>query len=112
MKQKFIDYCKGKVKDLGETRVYNNNIEEDQVYKVLMFSEGLREYENVRIVTHDDAGENLIVIDENNNIVIDTPMIDQIGYASEMLFKYIDTEFYNGILKYWDDLQMDDYFED
>lgn len=110
MKQKFIDYCKGKVKDLGETRAYEDGIEDAQMYRVVAVAEQLREFSNVRIVANEDTGDWLTAIDENNNIVICTPMLDELGYLSMLEFKYIDTEAYNDILEHWDDLQMDDYF--
>lgn len=112
MKQLFKDYCKDKIKDLGETLVYNEVWEEEQAYRVIMTAEGIREYTNVRVVMNEDTEDYLVVIDSDNKIVINTPMIDPIGYAGRMEFKEIDTQFYNDILTYWDDMDMDTYMED
>ena len=110
MKTLFKNYCKDKLADLGHITLHREG--EECTYKVVMTAEGIREFENVRVIIGDDTEDYFVVIDSNDNIVINTPMISPIGYASEMLFKYIDTEFYNDILKYWDDLQMDEYIKE
>lgn len=107
-KQKFIDYCKDKIEDLGDIEI------DDQQYHKLMHTEGIREFEDLYIIADldDYESENLIAINNENEIVIDTPMIDQNGYAGTMQFDKIDKRFYDILMDYWDDLYMDEVIEE
>lgn len=105
-----MDYCKDKLADLGTVTLYNDE-GEGYTYRVAMTAEGIREYDNVRVIVGDDTEDYLVVIDNDNNIVINSPMLDPIGYASRMEFKQIDTDFYNMMLEYWDE-DMDFYIEE
>lgn len=107
-KQKFIDYCKDKIEDLGDIEI------DDQQYHKLMHTEGIREFEDLYIIADldDYESENLIAINNENKIVIDTPMIDQNGYAATMQFDKIDKRFYDILMDYWDDLYMDEMIEE
>ena len=39
-------------------------------------------------------------------------MVDPVGYACRMEFDTIDSEFYDYILKYWEEQYLDTYMED
>lgn len=110
MKTLFKNYCKDKLADLGHITLHREG--EEYTYRVVMTAEGIREYNDVRVIIGDDTEDYFVVIDSNDNIVINTPMIDPIGYASRLEFKQIDPTFYNEILTYWDDMDMDTYMED
>lgn len=110
MKTLFKNYCKDKLMDLGHITL--NREGEERTYKVVMTAEGIREFENVRVIIGDDTEDYFVVIDSNDNIVINTPMIDPIEYAGHMEFKQIDPTFYNETLTYWDDMDMDAYIKE
>lgn len=110
MKTLFKNYCKDKLADLGHITLHREG--EERTYRVVMTAEGIREYSDVRVIIGDDTEDYFVVIDSNDNIVINTPMIDPIGYAGHMEFKQIDPTFYNEILTYWDDFNMDEYIEE
>lgn len=107
-KQSFIDYCKDKIKDLGEVEINGDT------YKVIMHTPAIRQFEDLRVITQLDAGtdEDLMCIDKNNNIVIDTPMMDYNSYAATKLFDKIDKEYYDLVIKYWNDIDMDSYTDE
>lgn len=107
-KQSFIDYCKDKIKDLGEVEIDGNT------YKVIMHTPAIRQFNDIRVITQLDADtdEDLICIDKDNNIVIDTPMMDYNSYAAAKLFDEIDKEYYNLVIKYWNDIDMDSYTDE
>ena len=113
-KQKFIDYCKDKIEDLGDVEIYNEDYEENIQYHKLMHTEGIREFEDLYIVADFDnyENENLIAINDENKIVINTPMIDCNGYAGTMQFDKIDKKFYDQLMDYWDDIYMDEMIEE
>lgn len=107
-KQTFIDYCKDKIKDLGEVEIDGNT------YKVIMHTPAIRQFNDIRVITQLDADtdEDLICIDKDNNIVIDTPMMDYNSYAAAKLFDEIDKEYYDLVIKYWNDIDMDSYTDE
>lgn len=108
-KEKFIKYCKGKIKDISECMTIDGTN-----YEVIMHSDGVRQFSDVRVIRpleEYDEGT-FIVINSKNKIVINTNMIDYIWYATRMEFDEIDTDFYNEILEYWEDGAFDDYFEE
>ena len=107
-KQSFIDYCKDKIKDLGEVEIDGNT------YKVIMHTPAIRQFNDIRVITQLDADtdEDLICIDKDNNIVIDTPMMDYNSYAAAKLFDEIDEEYYDLVIKYWNDIDMDSYTDE
>lgn len=109
-KQKFIDYCKDKIEDLGDIEIYDEDYEEDIPYHKLMHTEGIREFDDLYIIANFDdyENENLIAINNENKIVINTPMIDCNGYAATMQFDKIDKQFYDQLMDYWDDIYMDE----
>ena len=110
MKTLFKNYCKDKLADLGHITLQREG--EERTYRVVMAAEGIREFNNVRVIIGDDTEDYFVVIDSNDNIVINTPLIDPLEHAGHMEFKQIDPTFYNDILKYWDDLQMDEYMKE
>lgn len=113
-RQKFIDYCKDKIEDLGDIEIYDEDYEENIQYHKLMHTEGIREFNDLYIIANFDdyENENLIAINNENKIVIDTPMIDCNGYAATMQFDKIDKQFYDQLMDYWDDLYMDEMIEE
>lgn len=113
LREKFVEYCKGKVKDdLGvvvlKKEYGNEEEEEERVCEVLMLSDGIREFENVKILNNDEI-DGLLAVDENDNIVIDSPMLDVINYALRMEFSFILKDIYNDIIENVEDL--DEEFE-
>lgn len=113
-KQKFIDYCKDKIEDLGDVEIYDEDYEENIQYHRLMHTEGIREFNDLYIIANFDdyENENLIAINNENKIVINTPMMDCNGYASTMQFDKIDKKFYDQLMDYWDDIYMDEMIEE
>lgn len=107
-KQKFIEFCKDKIEDLGDIEI------DEQQYHKLMHTEGIREFEDLYIVADLDnyENENLIAINNENKIVINTPMIDCNGYAGTMQFDKIDKKFYDQLMDFWDDIYMDEMIEE
>lgn len=112
-KQKFIDYCKDKIEDLGDIEIYDEDYEENVQYHKIMHTEGIREFNDLYIVANfEEYDENLKAINSENKMVIDTPMIDCNGYAATMQFDKIDQEYYHTLLEYWNDLYMDEIIEE
>lgn len=107
-KQKFIDFCSDKIEDLGDVMI------DETPYHVIMHTEGIREFTDLRIVADLDnyEFENLVAINEDDKIVINTPMIDFNEYAATMQFDVIDEKFYNNLMNNWDDLNMDERISD
>lgn len=114
LREKFVEYCKGKIKDdlgvvvLEKEHDNDEEEEEERVYEVLMLSDGIREFENVKILNNEEI-DGLLAVDENDNIVIDSPMLDVIHYALRMEFSFILKDIYNDILENVEDL--DEEFE-
>ena len=111
-KQKFIDYCKDKLEVMDKVAIFDM-YRDKTVYNKIMHTPHLREFDDLTIIADFDTDlDNLIAIDNTNTIVIDTPMINPNIYAGRMEFDKIDKEYYNMLLKYWDDLYMDENIED
>ena len=112
-KKKFIEFCKDKIKDLGDIEIYDETAEENVQYHKIMHTEGIREFNDLYIVANfEEYDENLKAINSENKMVIDTPMIDCNGYAATMQFDEIDQEYYHTLLEYWNDLYMDEIIDD
>lgn len=112
-KKKFIEFCKDKIKDLGDVEIYDETWEENVQYHIIMHTEGIREFNDLYIVANfEEYDENLKAINSENKMVIDTPMIDCNGYAATMQFDEIDQEYYHTLLEYWNDLYMDEMIDD
>ena len=111
-KKKFINYCKGKIKDLGAVEYDSPSFEDEvEVAKVLMTADWLRGVKNARIL---DPGEDecLKVLNKKGEIVYDTPMLSPVTYAARLEFNAIDPDFYADILDWWDDICMDELMEE
>lgn len=108
-KKVFMDYCKGKIKTLGEA-TYIDTFGEEVTYPIIMEAD-IREFSNLRVLLPGEEDDILLAIDENNQIKINSPMLNAIGYAGRMEFKTIDRDFYNDILEWWDDCYMDEIVE-
>ena len=107
-KQKFIDFCSDKIEDLGDVMI------DETPYHVIMHTEGIREFTDLRIIADLDnyEFENLVAINEDDKIVINTPMIDFNEYAATMQFDVIDEKFYNNLMNNWEDLNMNERISD
>lgn len=108
-KEKFITYCKGKIRNLGEV-TYTNSLDEKVTLPVIIKAD-IREFSNVKVLLPEED-EGLLVVNRNNRVVIDTPMISPIEYASRMQFTYIDEDFYSEILDLWDEYDMEEMMDD
>lgn len=110
-KQKFIDYAKGKVKDLGNQSYIDPVWEEEISEKVLMIS-NIRNYKDLKVVADlQEYDEPLKALDENGKLVIKTQQYDAQMLAADLMFSAIDTEFYNNLVEYWNELPMDEYMQ-
>lgn len=106
-KEKFIKYCEGRIRDL-DLVTYTDIFGEETTAQIIMEAD-IREYNNLYVITPlDTDSENLIAIDKDGVVKIDTPMISPIYYATRMEFKTIETEFYNSLLEWWDDLELEE----
>lgn len=109
-KEKFISYCKGKVKDLGTE--YTQYFDRKGNIKVVLLQE-IRDYGNCKVLDPDDCMEILdidtdaLVFISGKGELIATPMITTDLLASRLEFDSIDKKFYNNILKYWEDMGME-----
>ena len=119
-REQFEDYCKDKVRKLGSMKChfsYDKDIEIDEDdfdnYQIIMQGD-IRDCGKVNVVMlKEDADDSFICADiESGEIVIETSMITPVEYAARMEFSAIDEGFYNDILKYWEDMDMDLLIED
>ena len=102
-KQKFIDFCEGKVKDLGTIDAKDGN-----TYKILLTSDSYKQAQPVAYLSQD--GDYLIVIDKSGEVVINLYMGTIMTDVGELDFTAIDTELYNEILDNWEDYDLADDF--
>ena len=102
-KQKFIDFCEGKVKDLGTIDAKDGN-----TYKILLTSDSYKQAQPEAYLTQDD--DYLIVIDKSGEVVIKSVMDTIMTDVGELDFTAIDTELYNEILDNWEDYDLADDF--
>lgn len=102
-KQKFIDFCEGKVKDLGTIDAKDGN-----TYKILLTSDSYKQAQPEAYLTQDD--DYLIVIDKSGEVVINSDMDTIMTDVGELDFTAIDTELYNEILDNWEDYDLADDF--
>ena len=110
-RQKFEDYCKDKIEDLGTVTLYFDEDDDDpysSLYNVILHSPQIREYTDVRVVIDIDYSEELFrVIDKDNKMVIETLMIDPLYYTLRCEFDKIDKDWYNLILDNWEQFEID-----
>ena len=114
-KKVFQDYCKDRITDLGKIELPDQiwGEEEMNTWDIVMTADAIREFSDLRIINNIELNEedNLIAIDKDNKIVFNTPMLTSIGYAARMEFDKIDKEYYDNIMKYWDDINMEETME-
>jgi hypothetical protein len=109
-KEKFIEYCKGRIVELGEVNTPDQIFEDEGItYRVIMTADSIQDFTDVKIVTKYGVDNFLVVKD--NKVVINTPMVDPIWYTSLLEFKEIDPSWYDAVLRCWDEIDMDEWME-
>lgn len=113
-KQRFIDYCKDKVKDLGQvTNMSEEDIESNSLadnLNICLIEPEFRGDKDVRVLSDDDGG--CICVNQSGEIIFNGGAMWSIdAQAMDYTFTAIDTEFYNNLLEYWDELYLDDVME-
>lgn len=96
--QKFMNYCDGKVEDLGtlDTEDYGE-------LQIALIDNNYSQAKPAYVLVE----ENLIVADKDGNIFIDTPMSDLTAEIANLEFDKIDTSIYNDVLDNWEDYALD-----
>ena len=121
----FSSYCSDKLENMDSIEIddiciiflysiSSISIEIDDIeYKKIMHIDNIRGFKDLYIIAdlEDYEFENLVAINSDNEIVINTPMMDFNQFAAEMSFDKIDKEYYNNLMEYWNDLNMDEYFD-
>lgn len=121
-KKEFIDYCKGKVKDLGTVKIkgedtlgyaYIDEEDENKVFDIrvdCIYNNGFKSL---------NAEDTLEAFGTENSYLqgkkfVDGGEMDQgiLWNLAELDFKYIDTNFYNDLLDNWDSWEMPMRFEE
>jgi hypothetical protein len=111
-KQKFIDFCKDKVKDLGKlTTVSEDDPTEQETYEILYTSKSYKQAQPLAYILNNED-EYLMVANEEGEVFINSPMCSPEEDILELDFDEISTNYYEYILDYWDDLDMDARIED
>ena len=111
-KQLFMDYCKDKIKNLGNITVDEEIMEDNYINdtKILYVLPNVRGCEYVNVLRDDEGGA--IWVSPEGNIVLEAG-----GMASanddivELKFTAIDKEYYEEILKYWSEYYFDEMME-
>ena len=111
-KQLFMDYCKDKIKNLGNITVDEEIMEDSYINdtKILYVLPNVRGCEYVNVLRDDEGGA--IWVSPEGNIVLEAG-----GMASanddivELKFTAIDKEYYEEILKYWSEYYFDEMME-
>ena len=109
-KETFKNYCKDKIKNLGKATIVDD-FGDKQNLKVVMLADEIREFRNLRVLNDNENG-NLLAINEKNKVVIDTCMLDIVAYALRLEFSAIDKSFYNEIIEYWEENNLDEYMSE
>lgn len=112
-KQRFIDYCKDKVQDLGEMKIHSEEPYYDNgtVYQIYLIEPKFRDAEPAYCLNDEDEGA-LLVANEKGEIIFDGgEMAPLYAETLKMHFTKIATEYYEYMLEYWDDLDCDDILE-
>lgn len=111
-KQKFIDFCKDKVTDLGKlTIVSEDDPTEQETYEILYTSKSYKQAQPLAYTLNNEDGY-LMVANEEGEVFINSPMCSPEEDLIELDFDEISTSYYEYILEYWDDLDMDARIED
>lgn len=122
-KKKFEEYCKGKIKALGTVEVETDDWDSDKenakkkVKVKVALTQKIRNYGECKVLDGSDTiekldsdGETLEFVTEKGKY-INTPMTDMFGLIARLEFDAISRAVYNSTLEYWDDLNMDEYFD-
>ena len=121
-KQRFIDYCKGKIKNLGSVKINSEDVdgityisddEEPQTYKIKVDYISEDDVKALNPVDTLDAFEL-----ENTYLYPDGRVFDggemdagHIAHLAELDFKAIDKSFYQEVLDNWEDWELPSWFE-
>ena len=109
-KDRFIEYCKDKIDDLGE--VYTEYYDRADNAKVI-FTQKIRDYGMCKVLDPVDCMEIFDVDDTNLSFVAEdgtftcTPMISADILVARLEFDKIDKKFYKNVLKFWDEMSME-----
>jgi hypothetical protein len=109
----FVEYCKGKLADLGTVKV--KNFDDEEVDVKVAFEQPIRDYGMCKVLDGEDTmdkldsdGETLEFVDEKGEYH-NSPMISPITLVGRCEFDKIDNKFYKFIIQYWDEIS--DFFE-
>lgn len=109
--EKFINYCKDKIQDLGTTFV---EYYDRKVNVKVAFTQEIRDYGMCKILEPNDCyelldieGDSIAFVKENGEFIA-TPMTTADILVARLEFNAIDKSFYEDTLKYWEDLNMDE----
>ena len=119
-KQRFIDYCKGKIKNLGSVKINSEDVEgitdisdETKTFKIKVdyISE-----DDVKVLNSVDTLDAFGL--ENTYLYPDGRVFDggemdagHIAHLAELDFKAIDKSFYQEVLDNWEDWELPSWFE-
>lgn len=108
-KEKFINYCKDKIENLGVIHSKNEDLEETNK-KVIMIFPKWYDTTNTRALMDFEGG--LVIVDDKNNVIFSGGEMALAVYESlEMQFTKIDKNFYKEILEMWKEYGFDDILE-
>lgn len=112
-KQQFIDYCKGRVKDLGEMAIALDEEDPTELdsFEILYTSKMYKQSQPLAYILNNEDGY-LMVASESGEVFINSPMSSPEVDIVELTFHEISTNFYEYILEYWDEQGMDDMMEE
>lgn len=110
-KQVFIDYCKGKVEDLGEMKLADT---EDgfyeESYPIIFIEPKFRDAQPAYALQLPEG--NLFITDKDGNVIFNgNAMASAEEEVIEMQFTKISTDYYNELLQYWDEIGFDEALE-
>lgn len=107
-REAFSSYCSDKLEDMGSVEI------DDIEYKKIMHTDNIRGFKDLYIIAdfNDPEFENLMAINSDNEVVINTPMMDFNQFAAETSFDKIDKEYFEMLMKNWNLLNMDEYFDE
>lgn len=115
-KQKFIDYCKGKIKDLGSVDIKGEDVigytflddeDEDKIFTIRIDCDFGGNYKAL------DGEDTFNAFELENSYLSNGKFVDGgqmdaglLWHLAEMNFKYIDTDFYKELLDNWENWEM------
>lgn len=102
-KQEFIDYCKDKIKKLGKRKYPKYS----GTYNVVMLGPDGEEW-----VVGEDSDGIVEFWDGDGLSLVLPPYGSEFEVVAELDFSVIDKKVYEEILEYWDDADMDFFFEE